>query len=110
MEKLWESVIENLGFVGICIAMIAGLYILSKLSELKMHSLHRITPARRISIIGICAALAAVLHILDFPLLFLGITSLLQVPVAWASNRKIAYVELAAGGALVIMSILDLFI
>lgn len=72
MEKLWESVVKNAGFVGICIAIVAGLYILSKLSELKMHAIHRITPARRISIIGICAALAAVLHILDFPLLFLA--------------------------------------
>ena len=30
------------------------------------------TPARRVSIIGICAAIATVLHMLDFPLLFLA--------------------------------------
>ena len=46
----------------------------------------------------------------DFSLLFLGITSLLQAPVAWTTNRKIAYVELAAGGALVVMSVLELFL
>ena len=47
---------------------------------------------------------------MDFSLLFLGITSLLQAPVAWTTNRKIAYVELAVGGALVVMSVLELFI
>ena len=34
--------------------------------------MHRVSKARRISIIGICSALAAVLHMLDFPLLFLA--------------------------------------
>lgn len=64
-----------------------------------------------IALVLVCMEFAGKkLPYMDFSLLFLGITSLLQVPVAWASNRKIAYVELAAGGALVIMSILDLFI
>jgi hypothetical protein len=64
-----------------------------------------------IALVLVCMEFAGKkLPYMDFSLLFLGITSLLQAPVAWASNRKIAYVELAAGGALVIMSILDLFI
>ena len=72
MEKLWEGLKENAGFVAVCFAIIAGLYLLARLSERKMRSIHRITPARRVSIIGICAALATVLHILDFPLLFIA--------------------------------------
>ena len=32
----------------------------------------QVSPARRISIVAVCAAIATVLHILDFPLLFLA--------------------------------------
>ena len=72
MKELWHSLVENLTFVGICIAIIAGLTILAKLSERWLQGVHRVSKARRISIIGICSALAAVLHMLDFPLLFLA--------------------------------------
>ena len=72
MKELWNSLVENLTFVGICIAIIAGLTILAKLSERWLQGVHRVSKARRISIIGICSALAAVLHMLDFPLLFLA--------------------------------------
>ena len=71
MEKLWNQLAENLSFVGVCIAIIAILLVLAKLAERKL-SLHKVSPARRVSIIGICSALAAVLHILDFPLVFLA--------------------------------------
>ena len=69
--KLWQTVLENLSFVVICIAIVAALAVLAKLSEKKL-SMHKVTAARRVSIIGICSALATVLHILDFPLLFLA--------------------------------------
>ena len=72
MEKLWNTFLDNMSFVGICIAIIAVLGALAKLSERWLNGLHRVSPARRVSIIGICSALAAVLHILDFPLLFLA--------------------------------------
>ena len=71
MEKLWTQIVENLSFVMMCLAIILLLMGLAKLSERKL-SLHKVTPARRVSIIGICSALAAVLHILDFPLIFLA--------------------------------------
>jgi riboflavin transporter FmnP len=51
--------------------VIIGLLLLAKLSERKL-PLHRVSIARRVSIIGICSALATVLHILDFPLPFLA--------------------------------------
>ena len=72
MEKLWQNIVSNLGFIAVCAGIVAGLYLLARLSELRMKNIHRIRPARRVSIIGICSALAAVLHILDFPLLFLA--------------------------------------
>ena len=72
MEKLWEQIVNNLGFLGVCIAIIAALFLLAKGAEKLLKNSRTLSPARRISIVGICAALAAVLHILDFPLLFLA--------------------------------------
>ncbi len=71
MKELFAQILENLSFIGMCIAIIAALFLLAKLSEKKL-PLHKVSPARRVSIIGICSALAAVLHMLDFPLIFLA--------------------------------------
>ena len=71
MEKLRNQILDNLSFIGMCVAIITVLFLLAKLAEKKL-TLHKVTKARRISIIGICSALAAVLHMLDFPLLFLA--------------------------------------
>lgn len=71
MEKLLENAINNLGFLAVCAAIIAGLYLLAKLAE-RFLCPRQISKTRRITIVAICAALAAVLHILDFPLLFLA--------------------------------------
>ena len=72
MEKLWNTFLENIRFVGVCVLIIAALAILAKLSERCLPTVHKVTKPRRISIIAICSALAAVLHVLDFPLLFLA--------------------------------------
>ena len=68
---LWEQIRENLQFIGICLIIIAILGWTASLIEKKLQ-LHQVTAARRVSIIGICAAIATVLHMLDFPLLFLA--------------------------------------
>ena len=72
MLNLWTQVLENLSFVAGCIAIIAGLGLGTKIVERFLPERRRVTPARRVSIIGICAAIATILHILDFPLLFLA--------------------------------------
>jgi len=72
MSELWVQISENLQFVGICIAIVGILGWLARLSERRFPEVRHVTPARRVSIIGICAAIATVLHILDFPLLFLA--------------------------------------
>ena len=72
MEKLWTAIVENIAFVCICILIIAALGGLAKLAERWLPEMHKVSKARRISIVGICSALAAVLHILDFPLVFLA--------------------------------------
>ena len=69
---LWEQILENLQFIGICLIIIAILGWTASLVEKKLLQLRQVTPARRVSIIGICAAIATVLHMLDFPLLFLA--------------------------------------
>ena len=72
MAKLWNALQNNLSFVLISVAIIAGLSLLSHLAERFLPEKRKVSASRRITLIGICAALAAVLHILDFPLLFLA--------------------------------------
>ena len=71
MKELLQQIGNNLSFVAVCAAIVVALFVIAKLSEHKLN-LHKVSPARRVSIIGICSALAAVLHILDFPLVFLA--------------------------------------
>jgi len=72
MNELWKQLVENLQFVGMCILIVGLLGMLAKLTERYLPEKRTVTPARRVSIIGICAAIATVLHVLDFPLLFLA--------------------------------------
>ncbi len=71
MKELLGQMAQNLSFIAVCAAIVTGLFLLAKLSE-RWLSVHAVSPARRVSIIGICSALAAVLHMLDFPLVFLA--------------------------------------
>ncbi len=63
---------ENLSFIAGCIAIVAALGIAAHLVEKKLPGVRQVSPARRVSIIGICAAIATVLHMLDFPVPFLA--------------------------------------
>lgn len=70
--KLWNSIADNLGFVAMCICLVAVLSLLAHLVEKKLPQLRKVSVARRVSIIGICSALATVLHMMDFSLLFIA--------------------------------------
>lgn len=72
MAKLWTQIQENLLFIIVCIAIIAALGIAARVAERFLPEKRKVTPAKRVSIIGICAAIATVLHMLDFPLPFLA--------------------------------------
>lgn len=72
MAELITQVKENLLFLVMCIAVVAGLVLLAKLAERFLPARRTVTPARRITIVALCAAIAAVLHILDFSLPFLA--------------------------------------
>lgn len=70
--ELLETISENLSFVGICLLITVALAVLTKLVEKHLIQVRTVTPARRITIVAICAAIATVLHVLDFPLPFLA--------------------------------------
>ncbi len=72
MEDLWKQVAENLTFILGAGAIMVGLALLARLAERCLPNRRPLSEAKRISIIGICSALAAVLYMLDFPLLFLA--------------------------------------
>lgn len=72
MKEFLELLRQNLGFVLVCTAIAAGLTVAAKLAERLLPAVRKTTKARRIAIIGISSAIAAVLHMLDFPLLFLA--------------------------------------
>ncbi len=72
MTALWETIQDNLSFLGVCLGIVVLLALLARLAERFLPEKRHVTPARRITIVAICAAIATVLHILDFPLLFLA--------------------------------------
>ena len=72
MNGLWGEILENLSFAAMCVVIIAALTLLAKFSERFFPEKRKVSTAQYVSIVGICAAIAAVLHVLDFPLLFLA--------------------------------------
>ncbi len=72
MAELWIQIQSNLSFLGICALIVAALALLARLAEHFLPQRRKVSPARRITIVAICAAIATVLHILDFPLPFLA--------------------------------------
>ncbi len=69
---LWKQIADNLSFLGMCGLIVGLLWGGAHLSQRWLPKLHQVSPARRVCIVGICGAIATVLHILDFPLLFLA--------------------------------------
>ena len=56
----WNLVLDNLGFVLGCIVVVAALGFGAKIAERFLPEKRTVTPARRVSIIGICSAIAMV--------------------------------------------------
>ncbi len=72
MKDLWIQVQDNLTFVIASICIVVALGLLAKLGERLLPQRRQVSSARRVSIVGICSAIAVVLYLLDFPLLFLA--------------------------------------
>lgn len=72
MAELFAQLKENTFFVLSCAGIIGALVLVARLAEHFLPARRQVTAARRVTVVGICSALAAVLHMLDFPLLFLA--------------------------------------
>ncbi len=72
MKELWQLLQDNVIFVLISAVIVAALAILARIAEHYLPGKRKVSPARRVTLVAICAALAAILHMLDFPLLFLA--------------------------------------
>lgn len=70
--KLWQAFLDNAGFVAICGGIALGLYFGARLFEHFVPSKRPVSSARQVSIVAICGAMAAVLMLLEVPLLFLA--------------------------------------
>ena len=64
MNGLWSDILETLSFIVGCLAIIVGLALLAKLAEHFMPGMRKVSKARYVSIVGICAAIATGLHML----------------------------------------------
>ena len=72
MEKLLTQFKENFLFILCCVGIAVALAALAHLAERFLPATRRTSNTRRLCIIAISSAIAAVLHMLDFPLLFLA--------------------------------------
>lgn len=72
MKELLQTARDNLTFLLVCALIVAALGVLARVAEHFLPQKRRIAPARRLTILAMCGALAMILHLLDFPLLFLA--------------------------------------
>lgn len=69
---MWSEIKENLSFILVCLGIIVLLGVIAWLAERFLLKARKLSSARKVAIIGVCAAAAAVLHVLRFPLTFLA--------------------------------------
>lgn len=72
MDTLWAQVKDNLLFIGTCLLIMAALWSISLFCERFLPNRRTVSAARRVTIIGVCAAIATILHVLDFPVPFIA--------------------------------------
>ena len=72
MTELLAQAKENLSFIAVCVLIVSGLALFARLMERFVAKKRAVSPARRVTIIAVCSAIATILHILDFPLLFIA--------------------------------------
>ena len=72
MGEIFGQIRDNLRFFSICVVIAAFVILLAKLAERFLLKHRQVSAARRVSIIGMCSAVATVLYLLDFPVPFLA--------------------------------------
>ena len=72
MGEIFGLIRENLRFFSICLVIGGAVILAAKLAERFLLKHRQVSPARRVTIIGMCTAIAIVLYTLDFPVPFLA--------------------------------------
>ena len=72
MTELFQQARQNASFLVACIVIAALMIAAAKLAERFLPSRRKLSPARRVSTIGMCAAIATVLYMIDFPVPFIA--------------------------------------
>lgn len=74
MTSLIQSAKENLEFLGVCLLVIAVIFVVASVSERwlrrKNHMPRSVSPARRVAIVGMFSAISGVLMYFEIPLWF----------------------------------------
>ena len=75
-NELWKSISENvlflLQFLGIVVAMFIIAYAAEKILKKRNKDTERVLSTRKVTFIGLLSAIAAILHILKFPVAFIA--------------------------------------
>ena len=72
MGEIFGLIRENLRFFSICLVIGGAVILAAKLAERFLLKHRQVSPARRVTIIGMCTAIAIVLYVMDFPVPFLA--------------------------------------
>lgn len=72
MKNFFEQVRQSGGFFLMSVAIVIGLGLIARLVERFLPQKRQVSPARRICVISLSAAIAAILYMMDFPLPFLA--------------------------------------
>ena len=72
MAQLLLQLKENILFFLVSLGIVMALFFIGRLAEKFLPGTRPVAKTRRLTIVAICSALAAVLHMLDFPLPFLA--------------------------------------
>lgn len=72
MSEILSQIQDNFTFLLACIAIGLAMVGLAKLAEHFLPARRSLSPGRRVSIVGMCSAIAMILYILDFPVPFLA--------------------------------------
>ena len=72
MGEIFGLIRENLRFFSICLLIGGAVILAAKLAERFLLKHRQVSPARRVTIIGMCTAIAIVLYVMDFPVPFLA--------------------------------------
>lgn len=72
--NLLKQVGENLQFVLVCVLLVAAIIVVAKAAEKTIikHTIVHVSKTKYIAVCGMLGALACILHMLDFPLVFLA--------------------------------------